>query len=60
MFIYGFSVFDSIGFSFLSWKKNIIHVLSEVMKRKTVDSYYYFISKCYNFHVLFCPEYHQK
>ena len=26
-----------IGFSFLSWKQPIIHVLSEVMKRKTVE-----------------------
>ena len=27
------SVFDSIGFSFLSLKKSIIHVLSEIMTK---------------------------
>ena len=43
----------------LEVKKPIIHVLSEVMKRKTVDSCCFIISKCYNFHVLFCSEYHQ-
>ena len=32
----------------------MIHVLSEVMKRKTVDSYCFIvISKCYDLHVLF-------
>ena len=33
----------------LKSKKSIIHVLCEVMKRKTVDSYCFIISKCYNF-----------
>ena len=38
-----------------------MHVLCEVMKRKTVDSYsFIIISRCYNFHVLLCSEYHQK
>ena len=35
-------------------KKLIIHVLSEVMKRKTVDSYCFIVfSKCYDPHVFF-------
>ena len=59
MSIYWLSVFDSMGFSFLSWKKPIIHVLSEVMKRKTVDSYCFIIYKCYDVRVLFCSEFHQ-
>ena len=37
----------------LKLKKLMIHVLSEVMKRKTVDSYCFIvISKCYDLHVL--------
>ena len=36
----------------LKLKKPIIHVLSEVMKRKTVDLYSFIISKCYNFHAV--------
>ena len=41
--------------------KPIIYVLSEVMKRKPVNSYcFIIISNCYDFHVLFCSEYHQK
>ena len=35
-------------------KKLMIHVLSEVMKRKTVDSYCFIvISECSDLHVLF-------
>ena len=57
MFIYCITVFHSIGFL----KKVIIHVLSEVMERKTVDSYCFIvISKCYDLHALFSSEYHQK
>ena len=41
--IYLWTFFDSRGFTLLSWKKPIIHVLSEVMKRKTVNSYCFII-----------------
>ena len=53
---------NSIGFSFSNkLEKPIIKILSEVVKRKTVDSCcVIIISKCYDFHVLFCCEYHQK
>ena len=53
IFIYWLSVFQSVEFSFFSWKKPTMHVLS-------VDSYCFIISKCYYFHVLFCSDYHQK
>ena len=36
--------FDSKGFSLLGEEKPIIHELSEVMKRKTVDSYCFIIT----------------
>ena len=46
---------------YLFVETSVMHVLSEVMKRKTVDSYYFIISsKFYDFHVLLCFEYHQK
>ena len=53
MIIYWLSAVDNVGFSFLSWKKTIIKVSSEVTKRKTVDSYcFIIILKCYYFHVV--------
>ena len=39
--------YSHIGFSFLSWKQPIIPVLSEVMKRKTVESNCFVIILCY-------------
>ena len=52
--------FDSGG---KSRKKPIIYVLSEVMKRTTVNSYGLIITVFQNakiFHVLLCSEYHQR
>ena len=52
--------FYSVEFSFLSCKKPITHVM-KVVKGKTVDVYcFIIISKCYDFNVLLCSEYHQK
>ena len=51
--------FDSRGFTLLTWKKLIIHVLSEVMKRKTVNSYCFIITVFQNakiFYVLLCSK----
>ena len=61
--IYFWTFFDSGGFTLLSWTKPIIHVLSEVMKGKTVNSYCFIIRVFQNpkfFYVLLCPEYHQR
>ena len=44
-------------------EKLIIHVLSEAMKGKTVNSYCYIITVFQSvkiFHVLLCSEYHQR
>ena len=59
MFIYWFSVFDSIGLSFLSWKQPIIHVLSEVMKRQSIRIVLFLVQNA-TIYVLFFSEYHQK
>ena len=60
---YLWTFFDSRGFTLLSRKKPIIYVLSEVMKRKTVNSYCFIIAVFQNaefFYVLLCSEYHQR
>ena len=61
--IYLWTFFDSRGFILLSLTKSIIHVLSEVMKGKTVNAYCFIVTVLQNakmFYVLLCFEYHQR